>query len=189
MEFFEIIKSSSIRKILTYFFTNQEKSHYVRELAALLSEDASNLSRALKKLEDEKILLASYRGKEKFFSLNKDYPLFTELRGLLEKTIGVSGALKREISRIEGITQAFIYGSWAKKKPTFGSDIDLFLVGKFDEEELLKTIAKLEKSLGREINYVFFGPEEFRRAKKFNSFVQGVVKGPKIIIVNKKDGL
>lgn len=189
MEFLEIIKSFQVQKILAYFFTNPEKKHYVRELAALLDEDAGNLSRALKKLEDEKIFLVSYIGKQKFFSLNKNHPLFAELKSLVEKTIGVAGALEKEIPKIRGISQGFIYGSWAKRQPSLGSDIDLFLVGKFDEEKLLKVIAKLEKRLGREINYVFFAPKEFRRAKKLNSFVQGVMKSPKIMIVGKENEL
>ena len=189
MEFLKFIKSSQAQKILAYFFTNPQKKHYLRELAAILDEDPGNFSRTLKELEKEGVLAVDWSGKQKFFSLNKNYPLFTELKSLIKKTIGITEALKRELSKITGISQAFVYGSWAKEKQSFGSDIDLFLVGKFEEEELLKAIAKLEKAFGREINYTFFSPKGFQEAKKTNSFVQGIIKGPKIMILEEENDL
>lgn len=188
MNFFELIKSSQCQKVLGYFFSNPQKNHYLRELAAILEEDAGNLSRTLKKLEKEEVLLIKSRGKQKIFRLNENHPLFAELKSLVEKTIGVIPELKKEISKITGISKAFIYGSWAREGVSVGSDIDLFLIGKFDEEELLKTIAKLEKKFGREINYTFFSEEGFERVKKSHSFVKGVLKEPKILILGKNNG-
>lgn len=189
MEILKIIKSTQAQKILVYFFTNPQKKHYVRELAVILGEDPGNLSRTLKELGKEGVLKVNWSGKQKFFGLNKTYPLFVELKRMIDKTIGVSGTLKKELSKVGRISQAFIYGSWAKRESSFDSDIDLFLVGKFDEDALLKVIARLEEKFGREINYTFFSPKEFQKAKKTNSFVQGVIKGPKIMILGNKNDL
>lgn len=189
MEIFKIIKSPLAQKTLTYFFTNPEKSHYLRELAAILGEDAGNLSRMLRKFEAEEILLVSFSGNQKFFSLNREYSLFTELAGLIEKTVGIEGAFRETLAKIKGISLAFIYGSSAKKKTDYTSDIDLFLVGKFNEDKLLKAVDNLEKRLGKEINYVFYSEEEFEQAKKTNSFVKGVIKEPKIMVKGRENEL
>lgn len=187
MEIFKIIKSALAQKTLAYFFTNPEKNHYVRELAEILDTDAGNLSKELKKLEGEGILKSNFFGNQKYFSLNKDYALFGELSGMVEKTIGVTGAFRQELSKIKGISKAFIYGSWAKKKTDYASDIDLFIIGKFNEDELLRAVNVLEKRLGREINYVFYSKETLRKMKKTDSFVKSVFDGEKVLIIGEKD--
>lgn len=50
---FPLLNSKLKRKLLTYSFTHPEESYYVRELASLIQEDPGNLSRELKRLEDE----------------------------------------------------------------------------------------------------------------------------------------
>ena len=72
-------------KLLSYFFTNPEKSLYVRELGIILNEDPGNLSRELCKLEREGVFISSTKGSVKFYSLNKKYPLFNDLKNIIFK--------------------------------------------------------------------------------------------------------
>ncbi len=69
-------------KLLSYFFTNPEKSLYVRELGIILNEDPGNLSRELRKLEREGIFISSTKGSAKFYSLDRNYPLFNDLKNM-----------------------------------------------------------------------------------------------------------
>lgn len=78
-----LLKTHSIRKLLSFSFAHPDKEYYVRELAGLINEDAGNLSRQLRKLEDEGLYASHLRGKEKFYSLNKSYPLFNELKKII----------------------------------------------------------------------------------------------------------
>src|SRR4030043_2430053 len=104
------------RKLLTYSFTHSDENYYVRERSSLIDEDPGNLSRELKKLEEEGLYTSMTKGRVKFFSLNKNYPLFRELKRIIFKTEGVEGSLKEAVSRFKGISLAFIYGSYAKDK-------------------------------------------------------------------------
>lgn len=67
-------------KLLAYSFTHSDASYYVRELALLINEDPGNLSRELRKLEREGIYQSVKKGNAKFYSLDKQYPLFNELK-------------------------------------------------------------------------------------------------------------
>lgn len=184
-------KSPLRKKLLAYFFTNPESRHYVREIAEKIGVDPTNLSRALKKLEQEGVFRSEKNGLQKYFSLNKNYALYDELRSMIFKTVGVQGALTRLLRSLSGIQRAFIYGSFAKNSERAGSDIDLCLVvnkKEFKEDLLLSRLHKLERELGREINYTFFSLEEWESKKRSkDSFVLGLSKGKRIELVHEKD--
>lgn len=181
----QLTKSKLRTRILTYFFTNPQSSHYLREIAAILNQDVGNLSREFNRLEKEGIFVSQVRGRQKYFSLNKNYPLYKELKSIVFKTAGVEGALKKVVLSIEGVEAAFLYGSFAKKKETAISDIDLFIVGSLDEHKLLTEIEKLEKQLGREINYTIYPAKEFAKKRERDSFIIKILKGPKIVLKGK----
>jgi len=95
-----------------------------------------------------------------------------------------------ELNRIKGIKTAFIYGSFAKGEEKGNSDIDLFLVGNINEDELIQKISGLESELNREINHTIYTKEEFKKEiENKNSFILEVLKEPKIFLVGKQDEL
>jgi predicted nucleotidyltransferase len=171
------------RKLLAYSFTHSDENYYVRELASLVDEDPGNLSRELRKLEAEGLYASFIKGRERFYSLNKSYPLFRELKKIIFKTEGVEGSLKEIALKHKGIALAFIYGSYAKNKEKKASDIDLVAVGKFNRDHFTSDIRNLEAKLNREINFTVYTEDEFERErKKEGGFLNLVVKD-KIVIL------
>lgn len=154
------------RKLLAYSFTHCDENYYVCELSGLIEEDPGNLSRELRKLEIEGIYVSLTKGKTKFYSLNKNYPLFHELKKIIFKTEGVAGSLKEVALKYNGIVFAFIYGSYAKSKEKSTSDIDLVLVGKFSRNNFTRDIRNLESKLNREINFTVYSKDEFEKERK-----------------------
>ena len=71
-----ILNTRLRRRLLTYSFTHPDENYYVRELSSLIDEDPGNLSRELRKLEEEGLFASFTRGRAKFYSLNKQYPLY-----------------------------------------------------------------------------------------------------------------
>ena len=183
VNFLEITRSHLRQKLLSYFFANQEANLYLREIASLLTEDAGNLSKELIKLEKEGIFISNIRGNQKYFFLNKKYPLYKELKSIIFKTIGLKGSLKNIINEIRGISLSFIYGSFAQNKENHISDIDLFIIGNPNEDKLMEKIEGLEKRLQREINYNIYSEKEFEmKIRKKDSFILNILKRPKIIL-------
>ena len=184
----ELTRSRLRKKILSYFFTNPSAKLYLRETASILGEDAGNLSKELTKLEQAGVFISALRGNQKYFSLNKKYPLYKELRSIIFKTIGVEGSLNRIVNEVAGIEAAFIYGSFAMNKENSMSDIDLFILGNPDEDSLMAKIDILEKKLRREINYNIHSRKEFReKVRKKDSFIMNVLKGSKLILKGSLD--
>jgi len=174
------------RKLLTYSFTHPDENYYVRELASLIDEDAGNLSRELRKLEEEGIYSSFLRGRVKFYSLNKDYPLYKELKKIIFKTEGIEGSLRDLVSRYKSLSFAFIYGSYAKNKEKKTSDIDLILVGKFAQDKFTRQIRDLESRLNREINFTSYTDEEFNKERKKEGGFLNIILKDKIILLKGK---
>ena len=186
----DLTKSKLRRKILQYFFTNPEQESYLREIARKFQEDPSNLSKEMTRLEKEDIFVSSFKGKQKYYKLNKSHPLFNELKSIIFKTIGVKGRLENIVNEVKGIISAFIYGSYAKNTENSASDIDLFIIidkKKFRENEFFPYIHQLEYQLSREINYTYYSMEEWREKVANNeSFIINIIKEPKIILKGKE---
>lgn len=178
-----ILKSKLKRNLLGYVFTHPDETFYVRELSGLIGEDPGNLSRLLRKLEEEGLFVSRIKGREKFFSLNKNYPLYSELKNIVSKTEGVQGSLGALVEKFPGISLAFIYGSYAKGKENKNSDIDLLVAGSFEYDTFARHIRALEEKLNREINFSYFPLEEFEEEKKKpGSFVNLLVKEKVILL-------
>ena len=175
----EKIFGSRIRaKILGWLFTHPDESFFVRQIALILKEDPTNVSREMAKLEELGILRSKRNGNLKHFQTNQECPFFEELKGLVLKTSGVAGRIRASLERLAGIEYAFIYGSYAKGEEKADSDVDLLIIGDVDMDRLDSNLGKLEKMLGREINYVLYSREEFKSKRKAkDGFLMDVLSG------------
>ncbi len=177
-------RSKARQRLLAYYFTNPTARHHLRDLAARLGIDPSNLSKELGRLEREGLFRSEVSGRQKYFQLNRDYALFDEVRSIVAKTIGVVPLLAQSFKTIEGIEEAYLYGSFAQNQQDAASDIDVLVVGKPKSDALAEAVQKLERRLGREINYtVLSGKElESRRARK-DTFLENVWHNRRISLV------
>jgi predicted nucleotidyltransferase len=184
MDISKIFKSKTRKELFRLYFTNPDREHYLRELERILDIPVSMVRKELIHLEEQGVFRSRKKGNLTYYLLNHSYPLFDELKGIVFKTIGVQGLLREVLSKIKGIEVALIYGSFAKHDETAKSDIDLLIVGTFDDSRLLREVNKLEKVLKREINYSLFRRDELK--KKLNEkdpFVIDLRQHPKIFVV------
>jgi len=190
MDMFRITKSKLREELLTLYFTNPNKKYYLRELERILNFSVGNIRRELIKLESTGLFISENKGNLVNYYLNKSYPLFKELKSIIFKTSGAPKMLHNILKKFKGVSQAFIYGSFAKRKERENSDIDLLIIGEVDEDKLIEGIGKLEKKLQREINYTVYEKEDFNKKKKEgNSFILDILKEKKILLIGDENGL
>ena len=178
------LRSKLRRKLFARFFTNPDANYYVRELARLLDVDAKNLSTELARLEGEGLFVSQVRGRQKYFRLNRNHPLYEEFRRIVFKTIGAVGQLRNALAHMRGIEEAYLYGSFARNQTDAKSDIDVLIVGEPEAEKFEEVVRKLERQLGREINYTLMSPREFKsRRKKKDPFLEDIWRHKKISLL------
>jgi DNA-binding transcriptional ArsR family regulator len=108
----EKLFTSGIRAdIMSLLFNNPDEKFYVREIARLINKNPSGVKRELDKLREMDLVLTEKEGNLKYFNVNRNSPLFPELKGLIAKTLGLPGALKSVLKALEAKT-AFIYGPY-----------------------------------------------------------------------------
>jgi predicted nucleotidyltransferase/predicted transcriptional regulator with HTH domain len=178
------LRSKARRKLLAYYFANPAARHHLRDLAGRLNVDPSNLSKELRRLEREGLFEAEVSGRQKYFQLNRAYPLFKEVRGIVAKTIGAVPLIAASLKKINGIDEAYLYGSFMRGRRDAASDIDVLVIGTPQGRVLAKAVRKLERQLGREINYTVLAVKEFKsRRNRKDAFLANVWRTKRVRLI------
>lgn len=182
----DINRSKLRANLLGYYFTNPATRLHLRELAERLGANPGNLSRELKNLTEEGLFRAEKIGRQKFFTLNREYGLYPEIKSIVLKTIGLPVKLEQIIAEEREVLFAFIYGSFASGEASQDSDIDVILLlksSRWDGTRIEKKISLLERELDREINWSYFPLNEWiSKYRQKDSFVKNVTSAPIIIL-------
>lgn len=177
--------TSKVRiELLSTFFLHDERDFYVRQLERITGEDYKNITLELRNLESIGLLHSRKEGNLKYYSLNKGFLLYEEVKSIIAKTRGVAPTLKKALSEQKDIEFAFIYGSLASGQNTAKSDIDLMVIGKIPLEHLLIILREPERALERDINPSLYDFSEIKeRLEEKDPFITQVLNGPKILLV------
>ena len=177
---------SGLRKgLLTHLYSNRSARFYVRQMAALLGVDPTNLSRELSRLENEGLLRSEVEGRQRYYSINPEYPYLKPLFTMLQGSIGIVPTLHQTLKGMQGISAAYIYGSLAKGEADAASDIDILIIGQPDQSALATKIRRAEKILHREVNYTLLKPQELKRKLKMQDpFATDVWNGIRITLID-----
>ena len=171
------LKSNITKELLNYFFLHEDKSLYLNEISEKLKLDKRNLSKKLKEFLAEGLFVKEEDANLTYYSLNKDYPLYNEYKKIILKTIGVEKQLKDTLKKTKGVSNAYIFGSYAENTMDTASDIDLLVVGTANIKEINSIIMNIQKKIDREINVVVMSTKEFKEKKAQNEeFLKNVLQ-------------
>lgn len=179
------LRSNLRKSLLTHLYSNRSARFYVRQMAALLGVDPTNLSRELSRLEKEGLLRSEVEGRQRYYSINPEYPYLKPLFTMLQGSIGIVPTLQQALKGMKGIGTAYIYGSLAKGEADTSSDIDLLIIGQPEQSALASEIRRAEKTLHREVNYTLLNPQELKRKLKMQDpFVTDIWEGKRITVID-----
>ena len=176
-------RSGITKKVLGYFFLHEGERLYINEMARCFDLDSGNLTRKLKELEGQGILKSELQGMERYFTLNRDFPLYKEYKSIVLKSVGIEEALRKALGRIPGLKEAFVFGSYASGQMDEHSDIDLLIVAEAGAVEVQKALSSVEQTSGRDINPVILSPEEYRRKRTSDPFIKTIEQGKKVRVI------
>lgn len=174
--------SSAIRAdVLSLLLNSPDEQFYIREIAELLRKNPSGVKRELDNLEEMGIVISEKVANLKYFKANKDSPLFSELKNLITKSLGLPGALKA-VLRASGAKAAFLYGPYAE-----GDDIntvDLFVIGAM--ASFTKELKDIGKRFDRRINCTIIDEDEYKlKKKKGDANLKKLLSGKRIALIGR----
>lgn len=154
-------------QILGILTENPQKEFYLSQLGHILGRHPGVFQKGLNSLEKEGLISSRRQGNQRLFRLNSAHPFFEEVKSIIRKSRGIEGLLRKIVGRIKAVQIAFIYGSYPKGKMRAESDIDVLVVlsDLKAEDELMNRISRVEKKMGREINYKMYSIAEFSRKR------------------------
>lgn len=184
----QIAKCKTRAAILELFFNNPQKEYYLRQIEKLTNYSVGNIRREMVKLKESGLFVSRTLGKIKFYKLNTTYPLYEEIKNIIQKTIGIEGGLKAIAQKHKEINFAFIYGSFVRGEQRSLSDIDIVIIGNIEPKEIKSDLFEYQSKIGREINSTVYSTAEFlSKAKKVNHFINSIINAPKIFIKGQKN--
>src|SRR3981081_2301611 len=99
------------QRVLALIFTHPERSFYTSEIVRNVHSGVGAVQRDLSKLDRSGLICVERIGNQKHSQANQAAPIFEELRGLVEKTVGLTEPIKESFEPHAGaIKSAFVYG-------------------------------------------------------------------------------
>ena len=190
-EILERLFSSRTRiGLLSLFFSQPDRRYYVRQIARELKRDISGIKRELDNLERAGILASEKVGNLRYYAANRHALLFPEIKGIIDKTVGVAATMEEVLKGVAGVRSAYLYSRNSHPPGEGPGDIDLLIVGQVDLREINEVVTHLEGKLGRQINYTVFDEAEYeRRRTEGDPFLSAILQGRRVILVGGDHGL
>ena len=165
-------------QVLSLFTNDFSREYYVREVERLLKISPRTSQLILEDLEDKGIIESKTKGKIKTFKLNpseftKKYLVFVEQYkaiAFLEKKLLIKEIIEKITPHINGI--GIIFGSYVKELEKEGSDLDIFIAGNYNNDE----IKKVSKNLGIEISVKCYPLKTFEKSLTRDILIKEVLK-------------
>jgi len=184
--------SNTQQRVLAFLFGQPERSFFATELIGLAGGGSGAVQRELARLAQSGLVTVTRVGNQKHYQANPQSPVFAELCGIVQKTVGLAEPLRDVLLPFaDSIAAAFVFGSVAKRSDTAGSDIDLMVVSdNLSYADLFGALEEAATRLGRTVNPSIYTRQELaRRIKQKNAFVTRVLAQPKVWLIGGEDEL
>ncbi len=189
-----IFGSKTRIRILNLFFVNPGKTFYLREISKRIGIRLNSIRREVENLRRQNILLNVGSSQEKpgkkrttfkkFFSLNTDSLIYTELKALLLKGLFfLENDLTKTIGRAGSISLIILCGVFVDEN---GAPTDMLIVGKTTNEKIARIVHNFEKKFGFEIKYTLMPKSEFQYRKLIgDKFLYSILDGKHAVALDK----
>lgn len=150
-----IFRSRQQAEVLALVLGDPELELSLREIADRTRVPHPSVHREVERAEQAGLVLSRKVGNTRLVRANTDSPYYEGLADVLTRAFGVPAVIAAALREVEGINDAYIYGSWAARhagehgRPV--GDIDVLVLGACDRSELYRALSIPEGRLGREI--------------------------------------
>jgi len=173
-----IFSSPEQERLLAELFVFTDGPITLSELASRAGTSMGGTHKQVERLEASGLVKSSRLGRSRLVEADTSSPVYFEMRGLLLKTVGPEPLLRQALSDIEGIAEAFIFGSWADPVQLAPADIDVLVIGEPDVAAIYDAVSAVEAEVGRPINVTVRSPAEWEDAD--GAFESSVRSRPRI---------
>lgn len=151
-----IFRSQQQAELLALLLGDPELELSLTELAERTGTPHPSVYREVERAQAAGLLVSRRVGRTRLVCANVESPYYEGLADVLTRAFGVPAVLSDAVRTVEGINEAYIFGSWAARhagerglRPV--GDIDLLVLGMPDRDTLYDAVYVTERRLGREV--------------------------------------
>ncbi|WP_062387516.1 hypothetical protein [Demequina iriomotensis] len=159
------VRSDVSGALLAETLGRADEEFSLAELGRLTGAGAGVVHKEVGRLVDAGVLRDRTVGRNRMVRANTEHPLFALMEEIIAATYGPVPVLREVLADIDGIDDAYIYGSWAARRSgeagEFPHDIDVLVVGTASRRGLSDAAKAASESLGVEVNVARVSREEW----------------------------
>lgn len=171
------------------FYSNPNRSFYVREITRKIDEQINSVRRELANLLSIGIISSDTTNNRLYYEVNQQYEFYQPLSAIFGggvATAPAAPATENEAIRIKslGNVELAMYTGQFTRDETSG--IDILIVGDVNPTKMTNYIAELEKQEGKELRYTVMTSQEFSYRRQVNDrFLSLVLTSKKQVLIDK----
>jgi len=201
----QLFGSKTRVKLLQLFYSNPNRSFYVREITRKIDEQINSVRRELANLLSVGIIKSDANNNRLYYEVNQDYDFYRPLGmifgGLSDTKTTVKAKTsktsepKADVTPEHPIAKAaratgkvdlvLLTGQFTRDE---SAGIDILIVGDVNQAKVAKFMEDLEKSESKELRYTVMPLSNFRYRLQINDrFLSNVLGAKKQVIINSQD--
>lgn len=195
----QLFGSKTRVKLLRLFYSNPNRSFYVREITRKIDEQINSVRRELSNLLSIGIISSDTTNNRLYYEVNQEFEFYTPLSMIFgggeviategEEAVVVAKASKAvdpeaaSIAALGNVELAIYTGQFTRDE---SSGIDILIVGDVNQTKLQKFMKELEEKEKKEIHYTLLSVDDFtyRRQVK-DRFITTVLSSKKQVLIDK----
>lgn len=190
----QLFGSKTRAKLMQLFYSNPNRSFYVREITRKIDEQINSVRRELANLLNIGIIVSDTTNNRLYYEVNQAYEFYEPLLTIF----GQQGTIKSKRSspagapseqdkiKVLGNVELLVYtGQFTRDE---SSGVDMLVVGDINQHALHKFVTDLEAKEAKEIRYTVLTANEFQYRRQINDkFVSNVLASKKQVLIDKSN--
>lgn len=188
----QLFGSKTRVKLLQLFYSNPNRSYYVREITRTIDEQINSVRRELGNLLSIGIITSDNTNNKLYYEVNQKYEYFTPLQQIFGNGVTAKSrsdvaaddehTLESELRAIGNIELAVLTGQFTRDE---SSGVDLLFVGKVNQNALQKYVDELEKREKKILRYTSMTLQDFQYRLQINDrFAVAIQNAKKQILID-----
>src|SRR5690606_2654985 len=159
----QLFGSKTRVKLLQLFYSNPNRSFYVREITRKIDEQINSVRRELANLLSIGIISSDTNNNRLYYEVDQDFEYYAPLSASFGNGVmaTVEAGAKKEkpdnaLKGVGNVELALLTGQFTRDE---ASGIDFMVVGDVNQTQLAKYVADMEEKEGKEVRYAVMMPD------------------------------
>ncbi len=189
----QLFGSKTRVKLLQLFYSNPNRSFYVREITRKIDEQINSVRRELANLLNVGIITSDTSNNKVYYEVDQKFEYFSPLqeifggvkpkKGKAAVTAEPIADEAADLKALGNVEVACLLGQFTRDET---SGIDVLLVGNVNNHAVQKYVTELEKQEGKDLRYSVFSLDDFTyRLQIKDRFIANVLASKKQVLLDK----